>query len=191
MYFIYIDCVRIILERAPRLVTYGNNVGWTPLHLAAYYRFDSVLKIIVDTQVSTRYQCVYKDGVPTPLCVAAKEQHTSTVIQLLGLLPALITAADSEGRNILHFAAVKSNKEMIRGILKHCPPNKIDKILNYKDCHGNTPLHLLIREGCFVPELIKHKGVDTMAKNNANWTPLDMLYYQDTIVGEQVCTTAN
>lgn len=87
MYFIYIDCVRLILKRAMRLVTYGDEDGWTPLHLAAFYRFYSVLDIIVHAQVSIRYQCVYKDGVPTPLCVAAKEEHTSTVIRLISLLP--------------------------------------------------------------------------------------------------------
>lgn len=30
-----------------------------------------------------------------------------------------------------------------------------------------------------------------MAKNNENWTPLDMLYFQDIIVGDQVCAKAN
>lgn len=180
------------MTRSPRLVTCVDDDGWTPLHHAAYYRFDSVLDIIVNTQVSIRYQCVYREKVPTPLCLAAKEEHTSTVIQLMRLLPASLCAtADYDGRNILHFAAMNRNKEMVRCILKHCPPNYTDKILNYKDCDGNTPLHLLIRKGCFVPELMKHKGVDTMAKNKKNWTPFDMLYFEDTIVDDQVCMRAN
>lgn len=53
---------------------------------------------------------------------------------------------------------------MIRCILKHCPKEYIEEILNYKDVAGDTTLHLLIREGCFVLELIKHNKVDTMAK---------------------------
>lgn len=191
MQFICIACVRFIVSRAPRLVTYVDDDGWTPLHHAAYYRVDSVLHLIVNTQVSIRYQCVYREKVPTPLCVAAKEEHTSTVILLMRLLPSLCATADYDGRNILHFAAMKSNKEMIRYILKCCPPNYTDKVLNHKDCDGNTPLHLLIREGCFVPELIKHKRVDTKAKNKRNWTPLDMLYSEDTIVADQVCMKAN
>ncbi|KAL8122420.1 hypothetical protein AgCh_018949 [Apium graveolens] len=179
-------CVDFIVRRAPRLVTYVDDDGWTPLHHAAYYRFDAVLVTIVNAQESIRYQCVYREKVPTPLCVAAKEEHTSTVILLMRLLPSLCATADYDGRNILHFAAMKSNKEMMYCILYYCPPNYTYRILNHKDCDGNTPLHLLIREGCFFPELMKHQGVDKKAKNKKNWTPLDMLYFEDTIVADQL-----
>lgn len=52
--------------------------------------------------------------------------------------------------------------------------------------NGDTPLHLLIKNGCFVPELINHKDVNIMARNKHNWTPLDMLYLNEDIIGDQV-----
>lgn len=72
-----------------RLVTFGDEEGRTPLHYTAYYKFDSILGIIVEAQTSICYQSVYGDQVSAPLCVAAEEGHTSTVIELirLSLLP--------------------------------------------------------------------------------------------------------
>lgn len=125
--------------------------------------------------------------VPPPLCVAAKEGHTSTVIQLIKLLPdSSCVAVSYEGRNILHFAAIQSNKEMIHSILRYCPSQYTNKIINDKDVNGDTPLHILIREGCFIPDFIKHHLVQTMARNNQNWTAFDMLYFQDEIIADQV-----
>lgn len=87
-------------------------------------------------------------------------------------------------------AASQINKEIIRNILKFCPRDFIAKILNFKklSCGGDTHLHVLIRNGCFVPELIKHERVDLMAKNDQHWTPLDLLYFDNEIVDEQVHT---
>lgn len=184
------ECVRLILERAPHLVTYDDNDGWTALHYAAHHKFDSVLEGIIEKQNFVGYQSVYGDKVQTPLCVAAKEGHISTVIKLMDLLQSSCSDTNHLGENILHIAACRKDKEMVQCILKYCPKECTHKILNDKDVHGNTPLHLLIREGCFVPELINHKGADQSARNNQNWTPLDMLYSHDKIKADQVLTKA-
>lgn len=145
-----------------------------------------MLHIIVRAQQFVKYQSVSGEVVPVPLCVAAKEGHTSTVIQLMKLLPHSCAVVNYQGQNILHLAAMKSNKVMIHGILKLCPPVYLDEILNQKDVNGNTPLHVVMANGCFAPELIKHPRVGYIERNNQNWTTLDMLYYQDEIVADQV-----
>ncbi|WOG90700.1 hypothetical protein DCAR_0309944 [Daucus carota subsp. sativus] len=159
--------------------------GRTPLHYAAFHKFDSVLAGIIEKQKLVGYQSVYGYQVPTPLCVAATEGHISTVKQLMTLLPWSCSQANHQGQNILHIAAFNRNKEMVRCILKYCPKDCINKIINDKDENGDTPLHLLISQGCFVPELINHKEADTLARNNQNWTPFDMLYSQDRVKGDQ------
>ncbi|WOH14015.1 hypothetical protein DCAR_0933530 [Daucus carota subsp. sativus] len=134
------------------------------------------------------YQFEYKDKVLTPLLVAAERGLTSTVIRLMQLWPTsspAYTAINKIGRNILHIAAAGNKLEMIQGILKYCPEIFKDEILKQQDDNGDTLLHLLISHGCFVPELIKHTGLDTMAKNKRNWTPLDMLYLRDDIIADQ------
>lgn len=62
---------------------------------------------------------------------------------------------------------------MVKYIFTYFPSKRTSRILiNQKDVNGDTPLHLLIiKNGFFVPELIKHKDVNTMTRNNQNWTP--------------------
>uniref|UniRef100_A0A166CS11 PGG domain-containing protein n=1 Tax=Daucus carota subsp. sativus TaxID=79200 RepID=A0A166CS11_DAUCS len=93
---------------------------------------------------------------------------------------------DEKGQNILNLAAAaKNRKEMVEGILEYCPDKYKETILEQQDIMGDTPLHLLFSNGCFTPELIKRKGLDTMATNK-DFTPRDMLYVEDAIVEDQV-----
>ncbi|KAL8104869.1 uncharacterized protein LOC141678125 [Apium graveolens] len=174
-----------VLEEDKQLVTY-NDDGWIPLHLAVYYEFDSVLDILVETQLEIGYKLPDNVSMSTPLCLAVKLGKTSTAIKLLQLLPASSYLERSFGLNLLHLAAKNSDKEMVHYILKNCPEEYLDKILNQKDDSSNTPLHVLVSQGCYVRELIKHNRVDRMAKNNQNWTPWDTLYSEDEIIGDQV-----
>lgn len=95
-------------------------------------------------------------------------------------------AVDKNGQNILHLAALQSNKKMIQGILKYCPKEHKNKFVNKQDNNGNTPLHLLIRRGCLVPELLKFEGLDISVENNNRWTSPDMLYCENQIIDDQV-----
>nr|XP_017233106.1 PREDICTED: serine/threonine-protein phosphatase 6 regulatory ankyrin repeat subunit A-like [Daucus carota subsp. sativus] len=183
------DSVIRILGEAKHLVTFADDQGWTPLHYAAYQEFVSILDVIIKALKDVKYQFVYGDMVSTPFHLAAECKYTSTVIRLMQSWPAsssAYTAVNKNGQNILHLAATNNKKEMIQGILKYCPEKYKDKILEQQDANGDTPLHLLISNGCFIPELIKHKGLDTMAKNKKKWTPRDMLYFQEEIIADQV-----
>ena len=117
------------------------------------------------------------------------------------------TIVTQDGQNILHLAAAAdatenrkvvadsadkrkaaadNRKEMVQGILKYCPKKYKDNMLKQPDINGDTPLHLIISHGCFIPELVKHKGLHTMTKNKKDFTPMDMLYVEDAIVEDQV-----
>ncbi|KAL8090981.1 hypothetical protein AgCh_040164 [Apium graveolens] len=190
------DSVLTLLEDSKNLVTFEEENGWTPLHYAAYHEFDSILEAIIQAQEEVGHQFVYGNMVSTPFHVAVKHGYTSTLLQLMELWPisssasvssnSPYTAVDKDGRNILHLAAADNNKEMVQGILKYCPEKYKSKILKQQDFNGDTPLHLLISNGCYIPELIKHKGLDTMAKNKNKFTPRDMLYVKDELVADQV-----
>ncbi|XP_074342496.1 uncharacterized protein LOC141680069 [Apium graveolens] len=182
--------VKRLLEGNKKLVTFADDDGWTALHHAAYYQFDSILDAIIEAQIQVGHQFVYKNkDVSTPFHVAAKKQYTLTVIRLMELWPTLSSAyidVNNDGQNILHLAASQSKKKMIEGILKQCPKKYKKQIVNEKDNDGNTPLHLLIKAGCFVPEFVKYKGLDTMIRNNKDETPFDYFYLEDEIIEDQV-----
>ncbi|WOG86482.1 hypothetical protein DCAR_0205691 [Daucus carota subsp. sativus] len=182
------DSVLGLLKGRKHLVTFSEAEGWTPLHYAAYHEFVSILGPLIEAQKDVGYQFVYRDMVSTPFHVAVEHGYTSTVIQLVKLWPSTssaYTAVNKDSQNILHLAAAKNNKNMVQGILKHCPQKYKDQLLQQQDVNGDTPLHLLISNGCFVPELIEHKGLNTMVKNKKSWTPRDMLYSKDDIIAEQ------
>ncbi|KAL8093080.1 hypothetical protein AgCh_035097 [Apium graveolens] len=73
------ESVISILRRANHPVNYVDDIGRTPLHYAAFYKYDSVLEMIVNAQGSVESEVGYKKKIPTPLCVAAKEGHVSTL----------------------------------------------------------------------------------------------------------------
>ncbi|KAL8091031.1 hypothetical protein AgCh_040213 [Apium graveolens] len=197
------DSVLSLLGRAKHLVTFTEDNGWTALHYAVYHEFDSVLGSIIEAQEDVGHQFVYENTVPTPFHVAVECGYASTLVRLMQLWPDLphaseadnspYTVVNKDGRNILHLVAADNGnikadnrKEMVEGILKYCPVMYKDKILKHKDANDDTPLHLLISHGCFIPELIKDEGLDTMAKNKNNLTPWEMLYLKNDIVADQV-----
>ncbi|KAL8092092.1 uncharacterized protein LOC141692843 [Apium graveolens] len=174
-----------LLEQDKLVVTYADDIGMTPLHHAIMNDFDSILDIIIQAQEDVGNNHV-SDHTLNPLFLAIEVGYTSTVIRLLELLPVSSYGEEFPDGRILHKPAEQGKKKLIQYILKNCPPEYLDDILNGTDDDGNTPLHLIILAGCFVPELVKHKKVDRMAKNNQDWTPEDMLYYHEHIVADQV-----
>ncbi|KAL8091025.1 hypothetical protein AgCh_040207 [Apium graveolens] len=176
-------------DHADSLVTYVDNLGWTALHHAVYHEFSSIIKPIVEAQKDLEadqkdFELVYRHKVSTPFHVAAKRGSTSTVILLMQLWSpssSAYTSVEENGHNILHLAALQSKKHMIQGILKYCPDEHKNELVNKQDNDGNTPLHLLIKLGCFVPELLHYEGLDISLRNRKEWKPSDMLY-----VGKQI-----
>lgn len=192
IYISFSESVFNLLEEDETLVTYEDHRRWTPLHYAAFYKFDSVLEMIVEKQRRAKYQFVANKDVfaETPLIVAVREGHTSTAMEFLKLLPpSSFTNATSGGQNILHIMASQSNKEMIHSFLRFSPSG-IDTILNAEDRDMNTPLRILVRQGCYVPEFIKDVRVDKTRKNKDYRTPLEMIYFNDKITDDQVRTRA-
>ncbi|XP_074357329.1 uncharacterized protein LOC141697043 isoform X2 [Apium graveolens] len=176
-------------RRAQRLVTFVDKLGWTALHHAVYHESNPIIKHIAEAQRGIKPKSGYQDKVLTPFHVAAQRGRTSIVILLMQLWPSsspTYTLVNRNGQSILHLAALQSKKDMIEGILKHCPEEYKKEFVNKQNNDGYTALHLLIQRGCLVPDLLKCEGLDTGVKNKENFTPSDMLYTQEQIINDQV-----
>ncbi|KAL8158093.1 hypothetical protein AgCh_002702 [Apium graveolens] len=172
---------------APQLNNISEYSGrWTVLHYAVFCKFDQIIEAILNAQRDAGYKLTDDNFGLSPIFLAVQEGSISTAVLLMNLLPATSSVYTGiRDQNMLHIAVEQSNKDMIQTILAHCPRNLIDKIVNGQDKDGNTPLHLLIAKGCFVPELIKHNSVDMMVKNKQGLTPSDMLYSQEEVKDDQ------
>lgn len=108
------------------------------IHWATYLKFDSILDDLIEKQIS--FVGHFGIGVTTPLCIAAEEGHISTVVKLMLSLPAPFCAQlNYENQNVLHVAAAKTDKEMVKGILTYCPTELTFMIISQKDVNGDTP----------------------------------------------------
>ncbi|XP_074358556.1 uncharacterized protein LOC141697899 [Apium graveolens] len=173
-----------LLQSKEKLATFADDEGWTPLHYAVKEQLVSVFELIIK---ALNNEFVYSHS--TPFHVAAENGYNYTMIELMKLWPKSSSAyidTNKTGRNVLHLAAARKNKKMIQEILVCCPRVHKKQLLEQKDEDDNTPLHLLISNKCYVPEVIKHKGLDLMTKNKKKWTPRDLLYIEDGVTDDQV-----
>ncbi|KAL8158092.1 hypothetical protein AgCh_002701 [Apium graveolens] len=187
-----------LLEYDKNLAAYeakSDTLLLTALHYAVNHRFDQIIEDIISAQIDVGYSFKNKEPVhfyrrpnhDPPLILAVKKGYISTTVLLMYLLPdkSIVYTTMWSRRNILHIAVLRKNKEMIHTILEHSPRSLLHKIINGQDEDGNTPLHLLIEYGFFVPELIKHNLVDMMVRNEKDQTPLDMLYSEEEVISHQ------
>ena len=77
-----------LLKDNKELVSKADSEQWTPLHYAAYYENDKILDATHVGYKPEEYHSANETWwVPSPLHVAAKQGHTSTLIKLLYMLP--------------------------------------------------------------------------------------------------------
>ena len=87
-----------------------------------------------------------------------------------------INKKNSQGKNLLYYAIIKNNSDVIDLLIAH----KVD--INIKDNEGNTPLHQATRHGNIrTIKLLLENGADVNIKNNKNQTPLSILQTDRTI----------
>jgi len=72
----------------------------------------------------------------------------------------------------LHRCIFRNDVEGLNKILKD---EEASKLINTKDNHGNTPLHLALmldRRNC-VLSLLRNSDCDCVTRNNYGWNPLE------------------
>jgi ankyrin repeat protein len=187
--------VEALIKDNPDLVLSKDNIGETPLHIAAAIARIDMINLLLANKANVNAK---EKGGWTPLHLAAYWDHKG-VAELLMAHKADINSKTSDGATPLDIAARESRKDMVDFLLAHgAEVNARDKVTAFrlaavqgdldkvkelitsnpilvfgKDEHGDTPLHWAARSGDkVVIGLLLANMADVNAKNGIGWTPL-------------------
>ncbi|KAK2992661.1 hypothetical protein RJ640_014911 [Escallonia rubra] len=168
----YDKLVSLILETCTEPAYNGPDDlhGWTPLHFAARFGYASIVNQLLEADKSLGY-IADNDDKNTALHIAAGHGHIDVMREFFEHCPDCCEMVNASGRNFLHIAVEHDQTRATGYILGQCAI--VISLINQKDIHGNTPLHLLATSSYPALRLISHSGADTNAFNKANLTPMD------------------
>lgn len=176
-------------ETAVDLAKKENDKKETPMHLAAHFDRDNILKVMLQCDRSLGYIISEEDGIPL-LYTAAHRGHVTFARVLLEHCPDA-PYFNFRGRTCLHEAVEEGRIKFVEFILEE--NSKLGKLVNMLDSvddrHGNSDsaLHMAVKK-CnpkMVSALLNHRGTDVTVINKdactAIWRLNEFEYLSKTI----------
>jgi len=158
------------MEKCPSMIVQGENLGCTPLHIAAGMGNMKLVKLFLENDTLPAY-VKDREGL-SAFHIAAKEGNVLVMKELITACPDIYELLDNRGRTALHVAAESGMWEAVIFFLER--PD-LEGLINEQDEEGNTPMHLAAVKG-YYKILIKLAGcrnVDTNATNKEGLTIMD------------------
>mmetsp|Transcript_25180 Transcript_25180/g.42156 ORF Transcript_25180/g.42156 Transcript_25180/m.42156 type:complete len:345 (+) Transcript_25180:368-1402(+) len=154
-------------EEEPDLVNATNEIGATPLYIAASKGDFQMVKMLV-THPDIDVNIAMQDGA-TPLYIAACRGDVDVVRQLMTHPEVDVNAATQMGFTPVYFAAQEGHWEVVEQLMEH-PLLDVNKPMP----DGATPLYIAAQEGHWeaVRELLEHPHIDVNTAEECGATPL-------------------
>ncbi|XP_075658556.1 protein ACCELERATED CELL DEATH 6-like [Castanea sativa] len=164
------DFVKEVMGKYPSAIEQGENLGCTPLHIAAGMGNVKLVKLFLENRTSLAY-VKDKKGF-SAFHIAAMEGNVLVMEELITACPDIYELLDNRGRTALHVAAENISLEAVNFFLKR--PD-LKGLINEQDEEGNTPMHLAAVNGRYkiLSKLARCRDVDTNAVNKEGLTPMD------------------
>ena len=174
-FFFLLDFVRKVMEKYPFTIKQGDDLGWTPLHIAAQLGNEKYVKLLLENDNSPSY-VKNNEGLST-FHIAAKEGNVNVMEELITTSPDIYELLDNKGQTALHTAAESGNHKAVSFFLTR---PEFEGLINEQDKEGNTPMHLAAIKGHdeVVYLLEKGEGLDLNAKNKEGFTTIDNILLQ-------------
>ncbi|EHA8586920.1 ankyrin repeat-containing protein [Cocos nucifera] len=163
----HINIMDMLLTERSDLIRVVDESGDTALHYAARKDNAKMVEMLLKKEISLAYVTNH-DG-QSPLHVASDSGSNLVIKELLKYCPDAAEQVDSAGMNALHIAVTSGKVSSLKCLLKNIQP---EEIINQRDAHGNTPLHLAAKHSRIQSSLllINDKRVDPCILNNEGCT---------------------
>uniref|UniRef100_A0A7N2R0X9 PGG domain-containing protein n=1 Tax=Quercus lobata TaxID=97700 RepID=A0A7N2R0X9_QUELO len=160
--------VEDVINKWPCIIEQADDLGWTPLNLAAHLDNDKIIKLILQKETSIAY-AKNKEGL-SALHIAAKEGNLGAIRELITACPDIYELLDNRGQTAIH-AAAESGQLIpeFKGLMT---------LFSEQNEEGNTPLYLAVIKGHFLSFWFMEsaKGVDLNATNKEGFNIMDKLF---------------
>ncbi|KAL2533272.1 Ankyrin repeat family protein [Abeliophyllum distichum] len=170
----HLNFVKELLNRKPELASELDSNGCSPLHLAAAKGHVDVVKELLSANSEVGF--VRNSDGRTALHVAVIKGRAAAAAELVQVVPELTTVLTDRGETCLHLC-VKYNRVEILQILAEAMKKFDRDLVNWKDCDGNTSLHIAVakKQIEIINSLLKVDGLEMNALNKNGLTALDIL----------------
>ncbi|KAL9227256.1 hypothetical protein vseg_002969 [Gypsophila vaccaria] len=173
----HFDFTKAVLEQKPDLAGQMNAHGYSPLHLASANGQIQIVKEIIRVDSSICH-LTGREGT-TPLHAAVLRGKVDVISEILDKCEGCLQDATFQKETALHLAVKNLQLGSLKVMLDWIRRRNEGEILNRKDEHGNTILHLAVwkKQRQLLELLVEHSPgfLDVNAINSSGLTALDLL----------------
>ncbi|XP_062005874.1 protein ACCELERATED CELL DEATH 6-like [Rosa rugosa] len=173
------------ISRMGFTINLRDEEGRSPFHYAASIGYLEGVCFFLRKCSSESHYCNQPDNSGTlPICSASRKGHVDIVRALLQHFPALKEEPmNSDGQNLLHVAAKFGKHNLVRYFLQK--RDEFQMLINHKDNHGNTPLHLatIHKHARVVKHLTWDRRTNLNLSNRKDMTALDIAEGTKEVIG--------
>ncbi|KAK9949234.1 hypothetical protein M0R45_004767 [Rubus argutus] len=157
------DIVKMMVSKHPEMIREVDELGWTPLHYAAFKGNVKAITSLIQQDSSAAY--ILDNSGMSALHVAAYAGSIKVMKELIRLRPDTCDLLNHRGQTAVHAAVLGENETVIKYILK---TPELAGLVNEADNDGNTPFHLAAfkQNRIIIEALARDPKVDKTATNN-------------------------
>nr|XP_023872574.1 protein ACCELERATED CELL DEATH 6-like [Quercus suber] len=134
-----IDFMAKVIDKFPKAITEEDDFGWTPLHYAAHFGEEELVKLFLDRDISLAYK-QNNEGM-CALHISAKRGHVDVMGMFIERCPYTCQLFDKSHRTALHLVAESGNTKALKVFFQNRKFAFRD-LMNEQDDEGNTPFHI-------------------------------------------------